>query len=283
MSPEELKLVEEFTVAVDSAHTSIFSSHLQKQLNELREYIGKHTDEVDKHSQHILDLVSKKIHTQVGEYERNSNFLLDRYKKERDELDRKLHLQLREIEKNYDNQLAIFERQKRETFAEFSDKINDIANVTAKPIQIVQKELSEKMLDISNDLNKNFNGIHSEINSLEGALLRKYDKDINNLLALMKEEHKNLFERVVKLSNELFMNLDEMVKMIKEFNATSENKIKERFEETGQSINILLNKIIEERRKDRKYLWGPLLFSMFLMLTLYITLNYHSIIKLISK
>ncbi|KAB2851099.1 MAG: hypothetical protein F9K42_05365, partial [Ignavibacterium sp.] len=269
MSPEELKLVEEFTVAVDSAHTSIFSSHLQKQLNELREYIGKHTDEVDKHSQNILDLVSKKIQAQVGEYEKNYNSLLDRYKKERDELDRKLHLQIREIEKNYDNQLAIFERQKRETFAEFSDKINDIADVTAKPIQIVQKELSEKMLDMGNEMRNNFNGVHSEINSLEGTLLRKYDKDINNILTLMKEEHKNLFDRVIKLSNELFINLEEMVKMIKEFNAANGNNIKERFDETGQNINILLNNIIEERIKDRKYLWGPLIFSMFLMLVLY--------------
>ena len=320
-------MVEEFTVAVDSAHTQIFSTHLQKQLKDLQGYIDKHSNELDKHSQRILDEINKKIQSQVQEHEKNYKSLLDRYVKERDELDsklhlrlneieknydkqldryvkerdeldRKLHLQLSEIEKNYDKQLAVFERQKRDTIAEFNEKINNIADVTAKPIQAVQKVLSNQVEELEKDLIKHFNGVHSEISIMQSTLLDEVSLKTNNLSIIAKENQNVVNGSILKLSNDVLARIDHTSltlsnDVLARIDHTSniseesfkaiENKLRDRLDKNDLNVAETLKTLLEEKRRDRKYLWGPLLFSVFLILILFVYLNIHSITKIVSK
>jgi len=150
MNQEEEELIKEFSLAINTAHTALFSSHLEKQLESLKKYVDRHSDEMDKFIKERLNAI-------------HENY----------------QIQIKKNEKNYLTQINTLKEQNGKINQKFGEKIDSLLEAIHKPIAEIKKELSNNVDTLLKHNNEQTNELSKKFNN-EIVLLNEYIDLLNN-------------------------------------------------------------------------------------------------------
>lgn len=181
MSPEELKLVEEFNAAVNSAHTAVFSNHLSKQLKDLQAYVDNHSRELEKLSRGQIDNLRNKFQDQLKEIDKN-------YKDQLKQLDEKFCSYIEPILDTQDDLLAALQNLTDEIKSSY-----DKADKNSKEyFDTLNNAVTLSSAEIKNKTNDNFKYTLDNLRSLEARLDKKIEqleiRGDENIRTLLKKQ-----------------------------------------------------------------------------------------------